>query len=570
MNTLDQKIISPKLRAYFSHIAIVVFVFAQAHAQPCHGGGGAGGGGGASSAGGSSGASGLADALSSSDANDSTPFTASLYGYLGKSFSLDGSNGTPLGTGGALPSGYNLTRTDGIPNTSSAPSPRLHYGDFGYLPLWRTNVLYGRISALTRRNNRLSLGISYGPDLSLSEMNYTWYPVFLKGSSLKFGKMTTIGSYCDIFDQALLENFSLTGLKADYTKGFGQRNFLSFGLVGGFSFEQATALNQISPINTFKPVSAEIYYLRSYLYGKIGCIVNNRVVINTIYGMQRLPQRRRPGNTGSGWHTGVSASYAGHQSTQNVALAYAEGDVIAGWGSPDNIRYIVDGTAALDDSSSFPTMQGFSKDGSSLITGAYWGNIDISRLRIKYGVWASNHHPRKEDIWEQNLNFINYQNDSTGAIREAYANAGLPAPDSLVFLEAQSYTDAKFSVVPVIHCFGPVHAGARYDYLHFHNPDAHTNMQALAVDQAMHPVTISGSDSGGILVAPLRWELEAVSASIISPFISVEYPTVGGLTIAYSQGFYDMPIARQGKVSNKHGNFSINAHVNYLLKTGFR
>jgi len=92
------------------------------------------------------------------------------------------------------------------------------------------------------------------------------------------------------------------------------------------------------------------------------------------------------------------------------------------------------------------------------------------------------------------------------------------------------------------------------------------------VSPVMQPVTFFDTLQGFYgtdrfqKAGPSKWDLEAVNAQVVSPFIALEFPAVGGMSVMYSQGMYEQPIIRQGKVGKQLGNLTLTAYVNYTLR----
>jgi len=136
-------------------------------AQACHGGGAAGGAapGGSSSLGTGAGINGYAAALTCGAIDDTSKFSSTVFGFISTSMSPDGHKGDPLGTGGKYPLSYDQwLSVETTPDLAVLQDRdlRVQYNDFGYLPLWRNNVVVGSVAYRFTNDLKAALSLSYG------------------------------------------------------------------------------------------------------------------------------------------------------------------------------------------------------------------------------------------------------------------------------------------------------------------------------------------------------------------------------------------------------------------------
>ena len=66
---------------------------------------------------------------------------------------------------------------------------------------------------------------------------------------------------------------------------------------------------------------------------------------------------------------------------------------------------------------------------------------------------------------------------------------------------------------------------------------------------------------------PSKWELEAVNANVISPYLALDIGGVLSLKFTYSLGFYDKKVHRQGAYDTFHSNFNFITNVFYTFRS---
>lgn len=569
--------------ANFLSIAVLIFVLSLAQpgtvsGQACHGGGAGSGGGGAPVSG-----PGIPAAALCQE-EDTSSVSVSIYGSLSGSLSPDGHRGDPLGTGGKIPVTYNSSLyKESTPEKPALAKPdlRVQYLDFGYIPIWRSSVLYAQTRLKIRDNLHARLGLSYGGEpgspgtntttglFGIGEASLVWLPKRTPGISLQAGNILDVGGYSPIFDQAPLNNFSYTGILASYTRETGENSALDATIAFG-----NTPQNFVSRLESKSgPVGASAYYLqtirqRSYLYAKTGVRIKNMASLRAIGGYQLVPNDtsiatnpRAAFPKTEGWHAGLEASIGTIRQNHTFAVSWGLGDVVLGWGTPDFVRYRAVDTVYNSGADTI-YVDRYAKKNSSLTNLIYWGNSRLGRLTLSAGSWVMLRDPDQITFQEVNPHYgpgYSYLNGDS-----LFSAAGAPRGDSIVEIAPQPFNAVKLVLFPSVELAQILHAGVRVDHIRYLNPKAHTNLMEPVRDPALRYAQYPGIYE---FYAPALWDAEAVNTTIISPILSIDFDGVAGITASYSYGLYDSPVSRQGAVANRHSNAAISTYFNYRIRS---
>jgi hypothetical protein len=256
---------------------------------------------------------------------------------------------------------------------------------------------------------------------------------------------------------------------------------------------------------------------------------------------------------------GIEGLWFGEEISHTALVTFARGDAVMGWGVPD---YVVRPLAAgpMNPDYSAPVQEySFSREGSSAINALYWVGYKNGPLNISAGIWYNGRIPAK--------NPVVFENPTPESVRQLLP--ALALHDSMVTMQAQPFHAIRLSLLPSIQMGStPLFIGIRYDNITYLSSDAHTNMIEYERDQTLQPLTYPGisADAAEKVYGPARWDREAVDANIISPTLRLDFKEKGGITAAYSLGFYKEPIDRQGRISNFHGNLTIGADMMITIK----
>lgn len=569
------------------------------NAQSCHGGGS--GSGISPSGGGASGpfsGEGIGAAGTCESFDDSTKMVINFYGLVTGSFALDGHRGDPLGTGGKIPLSYNteLYREQAYDLPSLYKRDlRVQYGDFGYIPIWASNIFYTHVQYRLSEELLATLDISYGGDpgqpgtnttngsWNIAELSLGWYPKNLAGFALKAGNILDVGSYSSIFGVAPIQNFYYTGLLLSYNKAIGDMSSAGISIGAGGVLQNVTIFSEPSNVNIY---GSGLYAYengnngfinsvrnRSYLYADVHTTFLHNFTVKGLIGVQTVPKDSTAEYSNlspsldkryakeyrrtQGWQTGVETGYYGKYINQTVSANYGYGDVVAGWGTTDFVRY-----SSKTDSNPYALGSRdtlFSKMESSVLNLIYWGDVTIKRLRLGAGAWYMLRNPGNSIIVEDNANttWLYSVSDSLLALT-GYTR------DALDTLDTQHFKAIKFAGLSSFQLLGPLRIGIRYDYIKYLTPNSYTNMQEPLRDEALRPIPFAAT--GFHPSGPAKWEREAADANIYSPMLMLEFPNLGGINLTYSYGMYDKEINRQGHIGKIHQNFTISAYVNYQIR----
>jgi hypothetical protein len=575
-------------------LILIALFWSRSHAQSCHGGGGGGTPTGGSGAGGPFSGEGIGAAGTCNGFDDSTKMIANFYGLVNGSFAFDGHKGDPLGTGGKIPLSYNTElyqeQAFDLPSLYKRDL-RVQYGDFGYIPVWASNIFYAHVQYRLSEELLAAVGVSYGGDpgqpgsntttgsWNIAEMSLGWYPKNLTGFALKAGNILDVGSYSTLFGVAPMQNFYYTGLLLSYDKIFSHINSAGLSIGAGGILQNVTIFAEPSNTNFYpKYENGNNGYIasvrnRTYLYADAHANFMSNFSLKGLVGIQTVPKD----STGEystlnptlnkrfskeyrrtqGWQTGLEGGYYGKYTNQTVSINYGFGDVIAGWGTTDFVRY-----SSVIDTNPYALVKRdtfFSKIDSRALNLIYWGDVAIKRFRLGTGVWYMLRTPASNIIMEDNAN-LNW----SGLVSDSLLALAGYTRDSLVTLETQPFKTVKFAILSSMGVVGPFRIGMRYDYIKYLTPNSHTNMQEPLRDEALRPVPFVVTDvhpSG-----PAKWEREAVNANIYSPMFMLEFPDLGGINFIYSYGAYNKEINRQGQIGKVQQNFTVSAYVNYQIR----
>ena len=529
------------------------------------------------------------------DLNDSVKIAFDLYANLGHSLNEDLHGGEPLGPGGNISNVYNSFLY--MQSTGKNPSPfrvdeRLAQSDFGYIPLWQGNSIstrvryrflpnvWGTMTLDCNLDNLTENAQSVTNYVQLGALQIKWAPDFFKGFSGEIGRVNISGSYCPIFDQMPLENFNFDGLIFNYGCDVRQTHFFSWEAAAGQQFlgrtlwfNDSTGNQQILFEKLDNTRNLNHLFLRAqYGYKRtFGCKV--------IGGFQEAPADStqtsignpnildRPGNAiitktyylpkTTGWHIGTELVLNTKGVVQNATLAYGRGSVYLAGGSPDCVNRPGDKVGQVVDSWKYDEMiPNFSMEGSSVLYGMYWMNWRWQKLTIDGGIAGSWRIPEKNGVTYA-FDHTYYYLDSASIYREGgYKDTAT--------LTAQDFKTVKCALrisYPLAKYF---RIGARYDEIHFFNPDAHSNIPDIEpVNNDYTLLEPNGNNFEYVDKDPARWEREAVNTHIITPFVALEVANMLRIQASYAFAFYDSPILRQSVLARWHGNISLSATLNY-------
>jgi hypothetical protein len=512
---------------------------------------------------------------------DSIQYQLSIIGYYGNSWSADGHRGDPLGTGGKWPLSdiMELYRELSVESGGLQKRDlREQYLDFGYIPLWRMNTLgiFGKYRPIPDITTVVQM--VYGGDpgkpgtnenglVGIGEASLQWSPSSVPRFWLRAGNILDAGAYSSLFDQNPLENFLYTGIMGSWAATIGSSTKTVSSIAFGGSFVNATTLRDAA----YDYYSHQGYLRagrqRTYIYVKSSALIHNKVGMKAVGGIQFVPADSSPDVlgrmytylAGRGAFAGLEASWFGEDISHTAVFTYARGDAALGWGVPDYTIHPFRPGPVNPDHSAPVQEYSFSREGSSCFNLLYWLGYKSDFFNISGGFWYNGRIPAK--------NSVVLANPTPGNIRQSLPQSALK--DSMVTLSAEPFHAIRFSIVPSIQFgFSPFFFGIRYDNITYLTPNAHTNMIEYERDQTLQQLSFSNIplDQAAKVYGPARWDREAVNANIISPMARLDFKEKGGITAAYSMGFYNKPIDRQGRISNFHGNFTLGADIGISLK----
>ncbi len=511
---------------------------------PCHGGGGTAAAGGSPRPQGPIGASStgkFTQVYGNTDwifePLDSVGLLFDFLGRYSRGFAPGGKESDPLGTGGqnfaseSAPSGA-LYKANGAPDK------------LGYLPLWPSSIVSGRIDGRIAESWKISSSLYYSPAADsnaddsdawgVGELFATWVPSRFKGLALKGGRFASSGSYYPIFDQDILGAASLQGIGIRYAKRSGNIGSESEILLGLNPF--------LSENRQYGIVKTRLIYRDGYQGRVFGGIQ-----LSNADSVSGLPNDHLFRGKRLGWHAGIEALHRGNRFSHKLAFTHGRGDVLLGFGAPSWVRF----KSFAKDSSEIDR-DFYSRNKSAISNLACTAGFSAGNFSLESGLWGIVNAPFGQDILDTNNN--------AGIPASFLAENGLPAGDT-IRLSPEAFSSAKFSILPSFQLKPWVRIGLRYAYLRFLDPRAKANWQSIQADQTLHP--LSYAPDSRFLYGPAQWEWEGVNAHIISPHIEMNLGDWLHLSIAYTEGFYDEKILRQGRVDDQHSNVSLVLMANY-------
>lgn len=511
---------------------------------------------------------------------------ASIYGYYGNSWDPDGHTGDPLGTGGKLPLLYTteLYRDQGVENQALVKNDmRTQYVDFGYIPLWRANTLSGygkwRMSPELLAQYQMVYGGDPGKpgtnsngSIGIGEVSLQWAPVNYQNFWIKAGNIIDGGTYTSIFDQSPIENFIYTGLTASLAGNLNSIKTVTSISFGGNYLNSVYLRNQEDGLPAGSPGFTRASRQRTYLYAKSNLLFSNKFGLKVVGGMQFVPEDSslkmfsKSGSDpfyhypkGIGGMGGMEATWFGTGQFHTFVISGAYGDAMIGSSTPDAVlKPVVTNPVVLDklDVSYDPFAWEFSRQKSSLINFIYWNGIESGKIHFTGGMWFTVRFPEKTS-----MSFVNPMADS---IRKSDPDRLMQ--DSIVTVQPENFEALKISLFPTYQIgYSPLYIGIRFDNITFLTPNAHTNAIELERDQTLRAANTNETS----LYSPSLWDREAVNANILTPSLRLDFKELGGITVAYSFAFYDKPVDRQGKISDRHSNLTICADIS-LTNNGLK
>lgn len=541
-------------------------------------GGGTGGG-----AFGGSGAGRSFSGVSIYNLNDSVKVAFDFYGNLSYSVCSDLNQGEPLGPGGWLSNMYNAFLYTEFTSLNVYPYRSdyiLQQQDFGYTPLWQPNSISGRVHYRFLPNVWGTMTMDCNLDglvdnvrnianyIRFGELSVKWAPKFVKNFSTTIGKVHVGGTYIPIFDQMPLENFLFNGVIMDYSRDIKNKVFLSGRIAAGQEFlGRSVWYSDTSGSNMTLFGNVDKIRNRNHLFVKAQIGYKRKLGAKFIGGYQVIPEdttqvlysglnypltRTLYHPRSTGWHIGMELAFNTKITNHIGVISYSKGDVRTGWGSPYFINKPDNGgvTDWYDSSEFIPD---FTMEGSELTYGVYWANFNYKRIMLDLGISGFWQNPEKHPV--------TYSFDNSHWEDSAGYTIWVHQIDTLT-LKAQDFKALKGAVKASFSIVKPLRIGVRYDEIHFFNPGAHTNSPELGVGFA-DPMDPSSSTFKMLYNKSAKWEREAVNTRIITPFLSVELAKLLRIRAAYAFAFYEKPIIRQSRLSDRHGNFSLGATVTY-------
>lgn len=509
---------------------------------------------------------------------DTSESFASINGYYGNSWSPDGHTGDPLGTGGKWPLLYatELYRDQSVESQMLLKNDmRIQYVDFGYIPLWRANTLGGfgkwRMSPELLGQFQMVYGGESGKPgtnsngaIGIGEVSLQWAPVNFRNFWIKAGNIIDGGTYTSIFDQNPIENFIYTGLTASLAGDLGSIKTVSSLSFGGNYLNAVYLRDQEAGLPAGSPGFTRASRQRTYVYAKSSLLFNNKLGMKLVGGIQVVPEDSsqkmfsRAGSDpyyhyrkGIGGMGGIEATWFGTGLSHTFVVSGAYGDAIIGSTGPDAVLKPTTTNPVIVDKLDMnydPYTWEFSRKKSNLLNFIYWNGMESGNVHFTGGVWFTVRIPEKTAML-----FVNPMEVS---VRKSHPDSLMR--DSVITMQPEDFEALKISLFPTYQIgHSPLYIGIRFDNITYLTPDAHTNAIELERDQTLR--TTSSDEAS--LYSPSKWDREAVNANILTPSLRLDFQELGGITIAYSFAFYDKPVDRQGKISNKHSNLTISADI---------
>ncbi len=561
----------------------VLFVFILQWQAWSHSPGGGSGGG----AFGGSGAGRSFSGVSIYSLNDSAKLAFDFYSNLLYSLCSGLNQGEHLGPGGRISNTYNafLYRE----YTSLSPYPyrsdyNLQQIDFGYTPIWSPNVISGRIryrflpnvwGTMTMDCNLDGMAVNIqnaANYIQLGALNVKWAPRYIKSFSTTIGKVHVGGTYIPIFDQMPLENFLFNGLIMDYSRSYDNTLFFSGRIAAGQQFlGRSVSISDTTGYAMFVFGNLGKARNRNHLFAKAQFGYKRKLGVKLIGGYQIVPKDTTQISysglndpmthtiyhpRATGWHMGMELALNTKKINQIGIVAHGKGDVLMAWGSPYYVNKPNNG--GVTDWYEFGELiPDFCMQRSALTYGIYWANLNFGRLMLDLGISGSWQKPSKHMV---SYSFNNSYWDTVSGYWVEINKIDTSTIRAVDFKTMKGAIKASFKVAKQLRI------GCRYDEMHFFNPGAHSNISEFTWDPdslGPDPTDSSGTILKYLYNEPARWDREAVNTRIVTPFLSFEIAKLLRIHTAYSFAFYDKPVYRQSKLSDRHGNFSLGATMTY-------
>lgn len=459
-------------------------------------------------------------------------------------------------------------------------------------------------------------------NLALSQVVFNW--IINKKSHLRVGHLSVNSNYAVIFGQMPLTSSIFQGAQFNYSP---TDNF-SLSLSGGTTFLNRTfntnteeaaywhaVLTKTKDLKEDSVAIDKVIHghegtygttrLRSTVLGK-GTLKLNNITINGEFGAQYLPKdssenyvvtENKKGDLPTqwdyqvyepafGWKLGIEVEHNFKDILEHsLSIGYGMGDIEMGLGKPSSVLYRRE--IDIKDKNARTDLTYYSSTGSSLLNVAYWGTLSKSKFSLDYGVWFAGHTPASNPLkWEfQNGWYKDDDGNVNSTLTDSLAEILFPGytkvkdlPDSVI-IDTEPYRTVKFAVEPSYQFGDIVNLGFRYDHIRHLDPQAHTNTQEWKKNSVLDPVYVDKSAYLTVMngfadgwpqtqYEPSKWELEAVNANVITPYINLTIKDILSIKAAYSMGFYSDVVRRHNQVSDFHSNFILSANLNYSFSSG--
>ncbi|MBN1760644.1 MAG: hypothetical protein JW863_20110 [Chitinispirillaceae bacterium] len=326
-------------------------------------------------------------------------------------------------------------------------------------------------------------GSSGGNMFALGELMFRVTPRKIRGFEVDLGRLLWTGSYAGIFDQMPLEQFSFDG--AVFSWFADPANEVSLNYKIGIGTNLCGRSISFSDTTGYEGVYFQYMgkmWRRLHGIGSFSATWKNDFSVKAIGGYQRTPKLETEVKIGSapgtkmkttlpesdGWHAGLELSGRVGKSDHFITLAYGRDDVLLGWSAPSyidrKINHFINSEPFAVDEVGIHT---FSRKGCSLLHGAWWMDLRRGRLKGSAGVWAAYSVPA-----EAEATYIFQDIDTVSGFIPVYDTVSVYSRHSRT-AKIKGALDFSYRIA------GPLYMGLRGDIMHYHNPDAHSNVLEL-------------------------------------------------------------------------------------------
>ena len=512
--------------------------------------------------------------------NDSLLLSLDVYAALSQAWALSRErrirSGEPLGTGGCISKVYNTYLYRRFPCEKPFPfraDMRQGHSDMGYVPLWPPEGMSARLRHRFLPNLWGTLTLDFNVDhskasvrsvsspLQVGELSFKWRPRGFDAVALSFGRVHIAGSYAWIFDQMPLDNFRLNGMAATWSGSSKSAGSVKADLALGSRFLGRTAhlsdtlanrYNIFGILNSIRTRNVVLGRLRYNAPRRLSCELSGSYQSTAedsteswYAGASQVEIERRLLPATSGWHLGGEVMYGTKRTNHSAVLCYARGAVETAWGSPDFVNATSLDTVHYWRENRAPE---FSREGSGLVYGVYWGDLRLNRFSLGAGVWGSWSIPSKEPvIYVLDTTFYTLRQDDY-VVKEAHLDTAE--------LRAEDFRAVKWALEPSVRPVCGLRAGLRCDGMYYHDSDARSNVpDSKRADFAMQPLYSYS--------AVALWDEEAVNAYLVTPFVECDIVNTLRIRASYTRAFYEEPVYRQARLSRRHQNLTVSAVLTY-------